>query len=154
MILMKFAFALLTLLPMSSAAPAERTQLSVVAGDTPRSVRINGPKNLTDLGKRKNEARVGCGYSIHWGDGSISPQGADCGEGLSHIYKDAGTQVFLMNLRHVFWSRRRIVRRQLAGIFGLYLNDILVTGSVSNEYKGKEEIRGCRLASREARIQD
>jgi hypothetical protein len=91
MILIKFAFALLTLLPMSSAAPAERTELSVVAGDTPRSVRINGPKTLTDLGKRKNEARVGCGYSIQWGDGSRSPQGADCGEGLSHIYKDAGT---------------------------------------------------------------
>ena len=51
--LIKFAFALLTVFPISSAAPAESTELSVVAGDTSRSVRITGPKNLTDLGKGK-----------------------------------------------------------------------------------------------------
>jgi hypothetical protein len=62
MILIKFTFALLTLLPISSAAPAERTELSVVAGDTPRSVRITGPKSLTDLGKRKYGKWVGCSF--------------------------------------------------------------------------------------------
>ena len=94
MILIKFAFALLTLLPISSAAPAERTELSVVAGDTPRSVRITGPKSLTDLGKRKYGKWVGCSYSIQWGDGSESPAGpigADYGQGLSHTYRDTGT---------------------------------------------------------------
>ena len=78
----------------ASAAPAERTELSVVAGDTPRSVRITGPKSLTDLGKGKYGKWVGCSYSIQWGDGSGSPAGpigADCGHGLSHTYKDAGT---------------------------------------------------------------
>jgi hypothetical protein len=94
MMLIKFAFALLTLFPISSAAPAERTELSVVAGDTSRSVRITGPKNLTDLGKGKYSKWVGCSYSIQWGDGLGSPAGpigADCGQGLSHTYKDAGT---------------------------------------------------------------
>ena len=92
--LIKFAFALLTLCPISSAAPAERTELSVVAGDTSRSVRITGPKNLTDFGKGKYSKWVGCSYSIQWGDGSGSPMGpigADCRQGLSHTYKDAGT---------------------------------------------------------------
>jgi len=64
MMLIKFAFALLTLFPISLAAPAERTELSVVACDTSRSVRITGPKNLTDLGKGKYEKWVGCSYSI------------------------------------------------------------------------------------------
>src|SRR5260370_20542815 len=94
MMLIKFAFALLMVCPISSAAPAERTELSVVAGDTSRSVRITGPKNLTDFGKGKYSKWVGCSYSIQWGDGSGSPTGpigADCGQGLSHTYKDAGT---------------------------------------------------------------
>jgi hypothetical protein len=95
MMLIKFALALLTLFPMSLAAPAERTELSVVVGDTSHSVRINGPKNLTDLGKGKYEKWMGCSYSIQWGDGSGSPGGgpigADCGQGLSHTYKDAGS---------------------------------------------------------------
>jgi len=94
MMLIKFAFVLLTLFPISSAAPTERTELSVVAGDTSRSVRITGPKNLTDLGKGKYSKWVGCSYSIQWGDGSGSPAGplgGDCGQGLSHTYKDAGT---------------------------------------------------------------
>ena len=73
--LIKFAFALLTLFPISSAAPAERTELSVVAGDTSRSVRITGPTNLTDLGKGKYSKWVGCSYSIQWGDGLGSPAG-------------------------------------------------------------------------------
>jgi hypothetical protein len=80
--------------PTSSAAPAEKTELSLVAGDTSRSVRITGPKNLTDLGKRKYSKWEGCSYSIQWGDGSGSPAGpigADCGQGLSHAYRDAGT---------------------------------------------------------------
>jgi hypothetical protein len=86
----------LALLPMFSiaAAPAERTELSVTAGDTPRSVRITGPKLLTALGKRRYGKWVGCGYSIQWGDGSGSPtgpSGADCAPGLSHIYANAGT---------------------------------------------------------------
>ena len=90
----KFAFALLTLFPIPLAVPAESTELSVAAGDTSRSVRITGPKNLTDLGKGKYSKWVGCSYSIQWGDGSGSPAGpigADCGQGLSHTYKDAGT---------------------------------------------------------------
>jgi hypothetical protein len=55
-----------------------------VAGDTSGSVRITGPKNLTELGKGK---WVGCSYSIPWCDGSGSPAdpiGADCGQELSH----------------------------------------------------------------------
>ena len=94
MMLIKFAFALLTLFPISSAAPTESTELSVVAGDTFRSVRITGPENLTDLGKGKYSKWVGCSYSIQWGDGSGSPAGpigTDCRQGLSHAYKDAGT---------------------------------------------------------------
>ena len=94
MILIKFAFALLMLLPISSAAPAERTELSVVAGDTPRSVRITGPKNLTDLAKGRPAKWVGCSYSVQWGDVARSPAapiGTDCGQGLSHTYKDVGT---------------------------------------------------------------
>jgi len=94
MMLIKFAFALLTLFPISSAAPAERPALSVVVGDTSRSVRITGPKKLTDLGRGKYSKWVGCSYSIQWGDASGSPAGpigADCGQGLSHTYKDAGT---------------------------------------------------------------
>jgi hypothetical protein len=38
------------------------------------------------------------------------------------------------------------------GLFGLYLNNILVTGNVSNEYKGEEEIRGRRLARYDYRL--
>jgi hypothetical protein len=94
MMLIKFALALLALCPISFAASAERTELSVVAGDTSRSVRITGPKNLTDFGKGKYSKWVGCSYSIQWGDGSGSPAGpigADCRQGLSHTYKDAGT---------------------------------------------------------------
>lgn len=53
MMLIRFVLALLTLFPISSVAPPERTKLSVVAGDTSRPVRITGPKNLTDLGKGK-----------------------------------------------------------------------------------------------------
>lgn len=48
--LIKFAFALLTMVSISATA-ADRAGLSVVASDTPRSARITGPKNLTDLGK-------------------------------------------------------------------------------------------------------
>jgi hypothetical protein len=94
MTIIKIAFALLILFPISSAVPEERNELSVVAGDTSRSVRITGPKNLTDHGKGKYSKWVGCSYSIHWGDGSGSPAGpigADCEQGLSHTYKDAGT---------------------------------------------------------------
>jgi hypothetical protein len=94
MMLIKFVFALLTSFPISSAAPAEKTELSIVAGDTFRSVRITGPRNLTDLGKSKYSKWVGCSYSIQWGDGSGSPAGpigADCRQGLSHTYKEAGT---------------------------------------------------------------
>jgi len=91
--LIKFGFALLTLFPISFAARAERTELSVVTGDTFRSVRIIGPKNLTDLGNGKYNKWVGCSYSIQWGDGSPSPAGpigAKCGQGLSHTYRNAG----------------------------------------------------------------
>jgi hypothetical protein len=93
MMLIKFAFAVLTMFPIS-AIPAERTELSVVAGDTPSSALITGPKNLTDLGKGQYDKWVGCRYSIQWGDGSGSPAGpigADCANGLSHTYKNAGT---------------------------------------------------------------
>jgi len=38
------------------------------------------------------------------------------------------------------------------GLFGLYLKDILVTGNVSNEYKGEEEIGGRRLARFDYRL--
>jgi hypothetical protein len=38
------------------------------------------------------------------------------------------------------------------GLFGLYLNDILVTGNVSNAYKGEEEIGGRRLARFDYRL--
>lgn len=38
------------------------------------------------------------------------------------------------------------------GLFGLYLKDILVTGNVSNEYKGEEEIVGRRLARFDYRL--
>jgi hypothetical protein len=38
------------------------------------------------------------------------------------------------------------------GLFGLYLKDILVTGSVSNEYKGEDDIRGRRLARYDYRL--
>ena len=77
-----------------SATPAERNELSVVAGDTPGSARITGPKNLTDLGKGQYGKWLGCRYSIQWGDGSESPAGpigADCALGLSHRYRNAGT---------------------------------------------------------------
>jgi hypothetical protein len=93
MMLIKSALALLTLFSIS--LPAERTELSVVVGHTSRSARITGPKNLTDLGEGKYEKWMGCRYSIQWGDGSGSPGGgpigADCGQGLSHTYKDAGS---------------------------------------------------------------
>jgi hypothetical protein len=93
MTLIQFAFALLTMFPIS-AAPAASAELSVVADSTPRSVRITGPKNLTDLGKGQYSKWVGCSYSIEWGDGSGSPagpMGADCARGLSHTYRNAGT---------------------------------------------------------------
>jgi hypothetical protein len=38
------------------------------------------------------------------------------------------------------------------GLFGLYLNDILVNGNVSNAYKGEEEIGGRRLARFDYRL--
>jgi hypothetical protein len=38
------------------------------------------------------------------------------------------------------------------GLFGLYLNDILVTGNVSNEYKGEEDLGGRRLARFDYRL--
>ena len=38
------------------------------------------------------------------------------------------------------------------GLFGMYLSDILVTGNVSNEYKGQEEIGGRRLARFDYRL--
>jgi hypothetical protein len=93
MMLIKFTFALLTMLPIY-ATPSERAELSVAVGDTPRSARITGPKNLTDLGKGQYGKWVGCSYSIQWGDGSGSPAGpigTDCARGLSHTYKNAGT---------------------------------------------------------------
>lgn len=93
MTLLIFAFALLAMFP-HSAVPAAGTELSVVAGSTPRSVRITGPKNLIDLGKGQYSKWVGCSYSVEWGDGSISPAGpigADCSRGLSHTYASAGT---------------------------------------------------------------
>jgi hypothetical protein len=103
MMLIKFVFVLLTLFAISSTAPAERTELSVVTGDTSRSVRVAGPKNLTDLGKGKSSKWVGCSYSIQWGDGSWSPAGpigADCGQGLLHTYKDAGTYSIVAKTFH------------------------------------------------------
>lgn len=87
-------FVLLTLPPILLLNPAEKNELSVVPGDTPHSVRVAGPKSLTDLGRRQYSKWVGCGYSVQWGDGSASPAapiGADCAIGLSHTYKDAGT---------------------------------------------------------------
>jgi hypothetical protein len=68
----KFAFALLTLFPISSAAPVEKTELSLVAGDTSRSVRITGPKNLTDLGKGKYSKWVGWAAAIPYSDFSVT----------------------------------------------------------------------------------
>jgi hypothetical protein len=38
------------------------------------------------------------------------------------------------------------------GIFGLYLKDILLGGSMSNEYKGEEEVGGRRLARYDYRL--
>lgn len=38
------------------------------------------------------------------------------------------------------------------GMFGLYLKEILVTGNVSNQYKGEEEIGGRRLARYDYRL--
>lgn len=91
----KFAiFTALMLLAMPLLNSAEKNELSVVPGDAPHSVRIAGPKGLTDLGRRQYGKWVGCGYSVQWGDGSVSPAGpagADCAIGLWHTYKDAGT---------------------------------------------------------------
>src|SRR2546425_13195785 len=84
MILIKFTFALLTLLPISSAAPAERAELSVLSGGTPPSLRVTRPKRLPHLGKRKIGEWGGCSYSIQWGDGPELPAGpirADHGQG-------------------------------------------------------------------------
>jgi hypothetical protein len=97
MTLIQFAFALLTMFPISVAPAASTelsTELSVAAGSTPRSAQITGPKNLTDLGRGQYGKWVGCSYSIEWGDGSGSPagpMGADCARGLSHTYRNAGT---------------------------------------------------------------
>jgi hypothetical protein len=50
------------------------------------------------------------------------------------------------------FSERQPISFAGSGIFGLYLKDILVTGSVSNEYKGEEKIRGRRLARYDYRL--
>jgi hypothetical protein len=98
-----FAFALLMLFLILPTVPAEPNELSVVASD-PYSVRITGPKSLTDLGKRKYGKWVGCTYSVQWGDGSESPTGpigSDCGQGLSHTYKTAGTYRIVAKTFHL-----------------------------------------------------
>lgn len=103
MTLIKLAFALLTMFPLSVIPPAS-TDLSVVAGSTPRSARITGPKNLADLGQGQYGKWVGCRYSIQWGDGSGSPTGpigADCARGLLHTYKNAGTYRIVAKTFHL-----------------------------------------------------
>jgi hypothetical protein len=100
----KFVFALLMLFPTSSTVPAETNELSVVASISPHSVRITRPTNLTDLGKRKYSKWVGCTYSVQWGDGSESPTGpigSDCGQGLSHTYRTAGTYRIVAKTFHL-----------------------------------------------------
>jgi len=111
MILIKFAFALLMLFPISSTPSAETNELSVVASDSPRSIRITGPKNLSDLGKRRYSKWVGCGYSIQWGDGSGSPAGpigSDSGQGLSHTYKAAATYRIVARTFHLAPNDRHV----------------------------------------------
>ena len=96
------ALSWLSLVTMSSAS-AQRPQLSVVAGDAPRSARITGPQKLTDLGRGKYEKWVGCHYSVEWGDGTESPTGpigAECGVGLSHTYRAAGTYRVVATIFH------------------------------------------------------
>ena len=96
-------FALLMLFLILPTIPAETNELSVVRSD-PYSARITGPKSLTDLGKRKYSKWVGCTYSVQWGDGSGSPTGtigSDCGQGLSHTYKAAGTYRIVAKIFHL-----------------------------------------------------
>jgi len=91
MTLVTFAFFLPTL--FLAGAPADMA-LRVAPGDAPRSVRITGPKRLTDLGKGTYSKWVGCSYSVRWGDGAgspVGPIGADCAPGLTHNYKNAGS---------------------------------------------------------------
>jgi len=116
MILIKFTFALLTLLLISSAAPAERTQLSVVAGDTPRSVRITGPKSLTDLGKRKYGKWVGCSYSIQWATARNRQRA------LSAPTTDKGCRTPIGTQARIELSRKLFIPRLMIAI--------LMTGSV------------------------
>ena len=111
MMLIKFAFALLTLFPISSAAPAEKTELSLVAGDTSLSVRIAAPKNLTDLGKGKYSKWAGCSYSIQWGDGSGSPAGP-----RSELIVDKGCRTHIETRALIELSRRLFIPRLMIAI--------------------------------------
>lgn len=92
--MIRFTAALLLLTWSSVGITADRNALKVTADSSPHSVRIIGPKRLTDLGKGTYSKWVGCSYSIEWGDGTFSPSGpvgADCAGGLAHTYKTSGT---------------------------------------------------------------
>ena len=110
MMLIKFAFALLTLFPISSCAPAEKTELSLVAGDTSRSVRIAAPKNLTDLGKGKYSKWVDCSYVIQRGDGSGSPAGP------SELIVDKGCRTHIRTRALIEFSRKLFIPRLMIAI--------------------------------------
>jgi hypothetical protein len=84
---------LLLLFALLTATLAADHGLQVSADSNPRSVRVTGPKRLTDLGNGTYSKWVGCSYSIDWADGTISPSGpvgANCAAGLAHTYKTSG----------------------------------------------------------------
>src|SRR5581483_4767518 len=92
--MIQLAAALLLVTFSGTAIAADRNALQVTADSSPHSVRITGPKRLTDLGKGTYSKWVGCSYSIEWGDGSTSPHGpvgASGTVGLAHTYRSSGT---------------------------------------------------------------
>ena len=92
--MIRFAAALLLVTWATAGIAGDRSDLQVTAASSPHSVRITGPRRLTDLGNGTYSKWVGCSYSIEWGDGSFSPSGPvgiDCATGLSHTYRTSGT---------------------------------------------------------------
>jgi PKD repeat protein len=86
------ALAVAFVVTLGCAADKDTLQLSVTSGTAPLTVRITGPKNVTDLGRGTWQKWTGCGFNVTWSDDGPEPPNPrrECARMLEHVYSKPG----------------------------------------------------------------
>lgn len=104
--------------------PSEFAALEVSAesGKAPLTVKITGPKPVSELKGNVHSKYVNCGFSVQWGDLSSFParltQGSSCSGGFEHTYRKPGfykiifliTDTNTVTESKVIWRGERIIK--------------------------------------------